>query len=256
MINRDFAPFKPIYLPSENLGEYQVLFSPDNKKGSGCYLAPERFVTASLDERQNDKILLEDKKSIDVFSVGCVIAEIFLGKPLFDLPRLQSYKTDKKFSLQSLLNEINNKEIESLIADMIQLDPSKRKTIDNYISLWSQKAFPGSFITFLYRFSAFMLYPLLCSPDNKIAYIYKYLDAIWMVCFQKPEPHIPQSVNPELFEKLREDPICSLTQDEIIPTMCTCCVSIKNFNRQLDWEIIKEFSSHTAKYYYLHNNVL
>lgn len=59
-----------------------------NKKK--CYIAPERFIKNKTDEI---KPTTKDLFAMDIFSLGCVIAEIFRnGRPLFDLPKLMEYK--------------------------------------------------------------------------------------------------------------------------------------------------------------------
>jgi serine/threonine protein kinase len=67
-----------------------------------CYIAPERFVS-SLSE----PLLLNQK--MDIFSLGCVLAELFLdGKPLFTLSSLLAYKTnlfDPFAELKAIENE-------------------------------------------------------------------------------------------------------------------------------------------------------
>ena len=93
----DFAPYKPIYLSSESLGDYQFFFSSDSKKMDACYLAPERFVPASSDiAAASNSATIKTKQAMDIFSLGCLLAELFLdGTKLFDLPKLQSYKNGK-----------------------------------------------------------------------------------------------------------------------------------------------------------------
>ena len=53
-------------------------------------MAPERWLTPPQTVEES-KITMTP--SMDIFSAGCVIAEILCdGEPLFDLPRLQSYR--------------------------------------------------------------------------------------------------------------------------------------------------------------------
>ncbi len=54
-----------------------------------CYTAPERWLAVGQ-TAEPDAVL---KPSMDVFSGGCVIAEILMdGAPLFDLAGLKKYK--------------------------------------------------------------------------------------------------------------------------------------------------------------------
>ena len=86
----DMHPYKPKVVMDDNLKRYNKYFGYlDNN--SKCYLAPERWITPpqTLEEFAH----VEMAPSMDIFSAGCVIAEILSdGLPLFDLPRLQSYR--------------------------------------------------------------------------------------------------------------------------------------------------------------------
>eukprot|EP00826_Nyctotherus_ovalis_P019707 TRINITY_DN16113_c0_g1_i1.p2 TRINITY_DN16113_c0_g1~~TRINITY_DN16113_c0_g1_i1.p2 ORF type:complete len:120 (+),score=48.83 TRINITY_DN16113_c0_g1_i1:63-422(+) len=82
----DFAPFKPLYLSSERIGDYEYFFSGETNSASACYVAPEKFVATVIDLSTAS---LEVRQAMDIFSLGCVLAEIFLkGAKLFDLPKL------------------------------------------------------------------------------------------------------------------------------------------------------------------------
>lgn len=78
-------PYKPAYMKEDDLKLYNMFFGElDNNLRS--YLAPERF-KVDWDESLKDPKLLDP--SMDVFSAGCVIAEIFMdGHALFDLAHL------------------------------------------------------------------------------------------------------------------------------------------------------------------------
>jgi phosphoinositide-3-kinase regulatory subunit 4 len=81
----DQLPFKPAFISGDDLKTYNFYFGElDNNQR--CYIAPERF-KSDISEAQFDQNLLET--SMDIFSAGCVIAEIFMdrkdGRALFDL---------------------------------------------------------------------------------------------------------------------------------------------------------------------------
>jgi phosphoinositide-3-kinase regulatory subunit 4 len=62
--------------------------------------------------------------SMDVFSAGCVIAEIFMdGIPLFDLAHLQNYRKNVYDPRQDLQKRIKDAKIVDLIMSMIDRDP-------------------------------------------------------------------------------------------------------------------------------------
>lgn len=84
----DQVPFKPAYIGLDDLKTYNLYFGElDNNQR--CYIAPERFST-TIPEAQFDSSLLNP--AMDVFSAGCIIAEIFMdrkdGRALFDLAQL------------------------------------------------------------------------------------------------------------------------------------------------------------------------
>lgn len=83
-------------------------------------MAPERF--SKSDDQRDPKYL---SPAMDIFSLGCVIAEIFLGHRLFDLAMLQNYRKGV-ISLNDLIksNKPEDKEAIDLIKNMLELDPS------------------------------------------------------------------------------------------------------------------------------------
>ena len=85
----DLHPYKPVVVMDDNLKKYNKYFGYlDNN--IRCYLAPERWLT-SPQTLDNTNVAMAP--SMDIFSAGCVIAEILSdGEPLFDLPRLQNYR--------------------------------------------------------------------------------------------------------------------------------------------------------------------
>ena len=63
---------------------------------SGCYLAPERLVSNNeLKEKEKNKENIKNSK-MDIFSLGAIIAELFLEQNLFDFTSLLNYKKQKK----------------------------------------------------------------------------------------------------------------------------------------------------------------
>lgn len=99
----DFATYKPSYLPEDNPGDFSYFF--DTSRRRTCNIAPERFVSESFFNEQlsatnqgvnqtlmNQNIINFVKPEMDLFSVGCVIGELFIEESLFDLSALLSYK--------------------------------------------------------------------------------------------------------------------------------------------------------------------
>jgi len=179
---------------------------------------------------------------MDIFSLGCVLAEIFIGHPIFELRIMQAYKKGEIDS-EDLLKGIEDHCIKELIKDMIRLDPLKRKNIKQILVEWCDKVFPRSYTLFLYQFMGSMLHPSICSPDRRIAYIFKYIDIIWNVCFGKQEPPLKRPINSTLFEELRGDPLILMGCSQLKPNIFLFCVKGNEFDRIIRWDYINEHSS-------------
>lgn len=111
----DFASYKPTYLPLDDPADFSFFFDTSGRRT--CYIAPERFYTAGseiskikaqLDFHQRDGKVSE---AMDVFSLGCVIAELFLeGTAMFTLSQLFKYRATE-LSLESHLAAIDDVEV-------------------------------------------------------------------------------------------------------------------------------------------------
>ncbi|KAJ1817861.1 Serine/threonine-protein kinase, partial [Coemansia sp. RSA 2675] len=147
----DFAPFKPTYLPADDPAEFNFYF--DSAGRQCCCIAPERFYDPGSNVAQllaapkggggPANGLLALQPSMDIFSVGCVIAELFLdGNPLFSLSRLLQYRsrqadTPGAAETDSLVAGIADNEIAELVQHMIQLDPEARLSASEYLDRWA-----------------------------------------------------------------------------------------------------------------------
>lgn len=89
---------------------------------------------------------------MDVFSIGCVIAELFLEAPIFDLSTLLRYRAGEYDPAETVLQRIEDEEIRSLVAHMIQVDPESRYSAEEYLNFWKDKAFPSFFYSFLHQY--------------------------------------------------------------------------------------------------------
>jgi phosphoinositide-3-kinase, regulatory subunit 4 len=119
----DFAPYKPVQIPDDDPTDFHYFF--DSMGRRRCYVAPERFYKSTLtksehtaDEGTNaapngtrPNVAPADilQASMDVFSLGCTLAEVFPslsslvltdldqvlldGEPLLDLPSMLKYKS-------------------------------------------------------------------------------------------------------------------------------------------------------------------
>ncbi|KAL0337344.1 UNVERIFIED_CONTAM: Serine/threonine-protein kinase VPS15 [Sesamum calycinum] len=151
----DFASFKPTYIPYDDPSDFSFFFDTGGRRR--CYVAPERFYEHGGEMQVAQDALL--KPSMDIFSVGCVIAELFLeGQPLFELSQLLAYRRGQYDPTQHL-EKIPDSGIRKMILHMIQLDPESRCSADSYLQNYAGVVFPSYFSPFLHKFYS-LLNPL------------------------------------------------------------------------------------------------
>ncbi|KAL4797957.1 hypothetical protein BDV19DRAFT_357658 [Aspergillus venezuelensis] len=149
----DFSSsFKPTFLPEDNPADFSFFFDTSGRRT--CYLAPERFLVAN--EEQGSRKL---NWAMDIFSAGCVIAELFLESPIFTLSQIYKYRKGEYSPEHSQLAKIEDSEIRALILHMIQLDPESRYSAEEYLNFWKIKAFPEYFYSFLHQYMSLMTDP-------------------------------------------------------------------------------------------------
>lgn len=150
LVLTDFSTtIKPAYLPDDNPGEFSFYF--DTSKRRTCYLAPERF-NSELHHKTKGATG-QVTKEMDIFSMGCCIAEIFAeGRALFNLSQLFKYKTNEYDVNTWLAEEIKSAPLQELIKDMIQLDPKKRLPCQKLLDKYRTSFFPEYFYTFTYEY--------------------------------------------------------------------------------------------------------
>ncbi|KAF8822923.1 PIK3R4 kinase-related protein (incomplete catalytic triad), partial [Cardiosporidium cionae] len=103
----DMTSFKPVYLPDWDTQAFTFFFESENRRK--CYLAPERFYSGGLP--QTNTKTTHHRFSMDIFSMGCTLAELFLeGVDVLDLPqvlKMRSLETERlPAELESLLKRI------------------------------------------------------------------------------------------------------------------------------------------------------
>ena len=117
----DIAINKPILCKDTDLERYNKYFG-ELSNNNRCYLAPERW--RSMGESLGDNLL---HPSMDIFSMGCVIAEILMDgmdghDSFFNLQRLQMYRRGNgEFDPKDeLLKGGVSQQIADLIMKMVQ----------------------------------------------------------------------------------------------------------------------------------------
>ncbi|RPD52474.1 ARM repeat-containing protein [Lentinus tigrinus ALCF2SS1-7] len=158
----DFASYKPTYLPLDDPSDFSFFFDTSGRRS--CYIAPERFYTASENpdiSAKKSKLASEDgegkrdgkvTEAMDCFSAGCVIAELFLeGKPLFTLSELFKYR-EGELKVDTQLSVVEDEGVRQLIKQMIAIDPSTRPTFDTLLHTSRGTVFPESFYSFLHNY--------------------------------------------------------------------------------------------------------
>ncbi|MBI0320589.1 hypothetical protein JBF12_48130, partial [Streptomyces javensis] len=82
----DFSSsFKPTFLPEDNPADFSFFFDISGRRT--CYLAPERFSVAGEEPSESGV-----NWAMDIFSAGCVIAELFIEAPIFNLSQMYKYR--------------------------------------------------------------------------------------------------------------------------------------------------------------------
>ncbi|KAL4746921.1 hypothetical protein BDW72DRAFT_25228 [Aspergillus terricola var. indicus] len=149
----DFSSsFKPTFLPEDNPADFSFYFDTSGRRT--CYLAPERFLVANEEPGSRNV-----NWAMDIFSAGCVIAELFLESPIFTLSQIYKYRKGEYSPEHSQLAKIEDPEIRALILHMIQLDPESRYSAEEYLNFWKIKAFPEYFYSFLHQYMSLMTDP-------------------------------------------------------------------------------------------------
>lgn len=132
----DFASvFKPVYLPEDNPADFSFYY--DTSARRTCYLAPERFLAAG--EKPSGNAV---QWNMDIFSLGCVIAELFTETPTFTLSQLFRFRKGEYDPALFLLNKVDDDHVRALISSMIRLDPEQRWHAQDYLDEYKGTAFP------------------------------------------------------------------------------------------------------------------
>jgi phosphoinositide-3-kinase regulatory subunit 4 len=181
----DFSSaYKPAHLPEDNPADFSFYFDLSGRRT--CYLAPERFLAAGQQPEGEGNV----NWAMDIFSVGCVIAELFLEAPIFSLSQLFKYRQGEYNPEHSHLSKIQDPDVRELIMHMIQVDPNSRMSAEDYLTHWRGKVFPDYFYGFLQQYMYSITDPSsgrkpvttgsehLGEPDERIDQVYNDYDKI------------------------------------------------------------------------------
>lgn len=150
----DFSgSFKPTKLPDNNPALYSYFFDLSGRRT--CYIAPERFLAPGEEAREDDKITW----AMDIFSVGCAIAELFLEAPIFSLSQLYKFRRGEYDPVISHLTRIPDQGLREMLSSMLALDPEKRYSAEQYLEIFRGKVFPEYFYTFLHQYMELLTDP-------------------------------------------------------------------------------------------------
>lgn len=244
----DFSSaYKPAHLPEDNPADFSFYFDLSGRRT--CYLAPERFLASGQQPEGEGNV----NWAMDIFSVGCVIAELFLEAPIFSLSQLFKYRQGEYKPEHSHLGKIQDPHVRDLIMHMIQVDPNTRMSAEDYLTHWRGKVFPDYFYGFLQQYMFSITDPSsgrkpvtttsehLGEPDERIDQVYNDYDKISHLLSAsegreliKPR-HSPPKPNAKLFPlhidipnyQHEASPARSLTQDDgnlIFLTIVVSCM--------------------------------
>eukprot|EP00051_Salpingoeca_urceolata_P013431 m.168711 g.168711 ORF g.168711 m.168711 type:complete len:1395 (-) comp17794_c0_seq2:240-4424(-) len=162
----DFANFKPAFLPEDNPAAFAFFYESPERRA--CAIAPERIYTPAARDVNNISRQGPLTPAMDIFSVGCVIAEMFTdGTPLFDLGQLVLYR-ENKYQPTAVLDRIQDTEVRALVTSMISRDPKERKSAAEYLSEWKGRLFPSYFEDTLHEFMAPLSHGTPQTADQKM----------------------------------------------------------------------------------------
>lgn len=198
----DFSSsFKPTYLPEDNPADFSFYFDTSGRRT--CYIAPERFTNSDSDERQDGL-----NWAMDIFSAGCVVAEIFLEGPIFSLSQNFRYRKGEYSPEHTHLNKIDDPEVRAMILNMIDLEPEKRYSAEQLLLVYRSKIFPEYFYSFLHQYMLDLTKPAsaakpvgldiesLTECDEKINRVYYDFDKISFFLGYGPSPARQNSKSP------------------------------------------------------------
>ena len=187
----DLAPYKPVYIKKDDILSYTYYFGSNSNTAKSCNIAPERLI----DKKTNEEVISTTTTqagfnfSMDVFSVGAVLTELFLEESIFDYSKMLDFKNGN-FTIEETLSKIQNEKLRKIIAQMLQLDPEKRPTIQEVLKYYAEEICPITIPRALVHFNALLNFTSYWKPDMLIGGIYKHWIQIWKILFG-PKCEVP-----------------------------------------------------------------
>lgn len=186
--------FKPLFIEDISVFKNYFFTSEEN-----CALAPEKFRARSTEDNSDFPIklfdikpdILETQQRMDLFSLGCLIAETFLqGQPLFNYEQLQLYCKGMYDPIE-LIKKIKDTAIQKLVLCLISKDPINRMKIDEVLKIWFQKIVQTNVFDVLYYIDAILISPTFTLPDERIALFKKLFPLIYEEFIEFNQSNIP-----------------------------------------------------------------
>lgn len=137
------ATFKPTLLPLDDPADFALFYDASGRRT--CYIAPERFVASPVSGTPNpsNTSRREVTTAMDVFSLGCVIAELCSdGAPPFTLSQMYRYRVQE---YAPDLSRIEDEGLRALVTSMLAVDPDARLSADSYLDEHRGTTFPEVF---------------------------------------------------------------------------------------------------------------
>ncbi|KAK9879938.1 hypothetical protein WA026_008448 [Henosepilachna vigintioctopunctata] len=177
---------------------------------------------------------------MDIFSAGCALLELWneLHVP-FEYSQLLAYR-EGKYSPQKHLDKLEDINLRALVASMIQIDPSKRLSAEDYLAQERGKLFPEYFFSFLQSYMLIFSASPTLTPDEKILRLKNDIGSVFK--FLGP---IQDEINDEKgdFEKDKSGECEGLV---IITSLVTSCIRglYECSSKLYSLEIVLELAMH------------
>ncbi|CAD8193085.1 unnamed protein product [Paramecium octaurelia] len=198
LVLTDFASYKPIFL-----NELEIIRNIYKSSIQKCTLAPEKYSDLLEVQYLNNltRIQVIPMQAMDMFSVGCVLAEIFTGESLFSLEQLLQFKKGEYEPIIKVDGIIGD-----LIRNLISLNPETRYNSEQALSLFCNEICSSQTYELLQYISvALNVNGYFMQPDARIALLRKVIATIERKQFLYSLPLPMQFINLSKFNQICKD---------------------------------------------------